>query len=228
MTLGTPYRPDRPERPDGRESDSMPDRIYEGIKTDIVSLRLAPGAILSEPSLAVQYGVSRTPVREALRRLEQDGLIYSIPRRGTFVTQASLQDVMEIDQIREILEPAAARLAAAAVRDSELDAAEEKLREARAGGDSEAAHLAYLLADSALHDLVLQATGNRILLETVRALHNRTSAVRYATRLGRTREAVDELDAILYALRERNGSAAEQAMRTHLRRAREARARIAT
>jgi DNA-binding GntR family transcriptional regulator len=215
------------ERANGRTADSMPDRIYEGIKTDIVSLKLPPGAILSEPSLAMQYGVSRTPVREALRRLEQDGLIFTVPRRGTFVTQASLRDVMEIDQIREILEPAAARLAAALVGVEDLVTVEERLREARALGDSEKAHVAYLLADSQVHDVVLYATGNRILLETVRALHNRTSSVRYTTSLGRTDEALSELESLVAALRAGDGAGAEQAMRLHLRRAREARARVA-
>lgn len=210
-----------------RANASIPERIYQAIKRDIVSMKLPPGSPMSEPSLAQTHRASRTPVREALRRLEQEGLVFSVPRRGTFVAQASLRDVVEIDQIRDMIEPASARIAAMNADDAEIAAIITTIEKTQALRDPAQAHVAYLIADSEVHDLILRATGNKVLAETVRALHNRTSSVRFIASRNRTKPALAELLAIAKALKRRDGPGAEAAMRDHLRAAREARAGIA-
>ena len=88
------------------------DWVYEELKGAIVDLRLAPGDPLREASLAERLGVSKTPIREALTRLEQEGLVETTSFKGAVVTRYSRQDLLEIYELRELLENAAARAAA--------------------------------------------------------------------------------------------------------------------
>jgi DNA-binding GntR family transcriptional regulator len=87
------------------------DQVYERLRDLIIGGRLAPHDRLHQTQLAEALGVSRTPVREALLRLEQEGLAYSLPGRGLFVKGASAKDVADLYEVRVILEPQAARLA---------------------------------------------------------------------------------------------------------------------
>jgi len=87
------------------------DWVYEELKAAIVQLRLAPGSPLREGTLAEQLGVSKTPIREALTRLEQDGLVETTSFKGAVVTGYSRQDLIELYELRELLENAAARAA---------------------------------------------------------------------------------------------------------------------
>src|SRR5215467_5088784 len=98
----------RPELPSGYRVEEA----YRYLKTQIMSAHLPPGASLNELEIAAALGTSRTPVREAIRKLEQEGLVMRYPNRGAIVTKLSMTDVLEIWQLREILEPAACRLAA--------------------------------------------------------------------------------------------------------------------
>lgn len=88
------------------------DLAYERLREDIVSLGVQPLQPLNEVELAAQLGVSRTPVREALMRLQREGLVESVPGKGWVASQISLRDVVEMFQMREALEPLAARLCA--------------------------------------------------------------------------------------------------------------------
>ena len=88
---------------------SLVERIYQKLRLDIYSSKIHQGAMLTEQEIADSFNVSRTPVREALRKLEQEGLITIIPKKGSIVKQITLQDILEMDQIRELLEPYVAR-----------------------------------------------------------------------------------------------------------------------
>ncbi|MEA5094235.1 apo-citrate lyase phosphoribosyl-dephospho-CoA transferase [bioreactor metagenome] len=88
---------------------SMSERVYQRIKSDILENKLKPGEKLVEENLANEFNVSRTPVREALKQLDQDGLITYYPRRGSVVSQISMKDAQELYEIREVLEGLAIR-----------------------------------------------------------------------------------------------------------------------
>ena len=91
---------------------SMADRAYGAIKEKLVLLHIKPGAPINELELAAELNVGRTPVREALKRLESDHLVVSYPRRGTFATNVDIAELAEITELRLALEPLAARAAA--------------------------------------------------------------------------------------------------------------------
>jgi DNA-binding GntR family transcriptional regulator len=95
-----------------REAVSQSQRAYDRLRDEIVAWELQPGAHLNEVQLADHLSVSRTPLREALQRLARDGLVTIVPGRGALVAQLALQDVVHLFQMREALEPYAARLCA--------------------------------------------------------------------------------------------------------------------
>jgi DNA-binding GntR family transcriptional regulator len=88
------------------------DKIYECVRDDIIAGKKTPGEKLIERVLKLEFRVSNTPIREALRRLEAEGLLFSVPRRGTFVSKLSIEEVKEIYEIRAVLEGFSARMAA--------------------------------------------------------------------------------------------------------------------
>lgn len=88
------------------------DEVYRTLKHEILDWELPPGTPLSEPDLAQRLGASRTPIREALQRLAQEGLVRPVPRKGSFVADVSIPDIIELFQMRQALESYAARLAA--------------------------------------------------------------------------------------------------------------------
>ena len=94
---------------------------YELIKNHILDLELRPGELVTEKRLMELTGCGRTPVREAMQRLQRDGLLRVVPFRGAFVTDISVKDVMEISQVRELLESFAAGLAARLITPRQLE-----------------------------------------------------------------------------------------------------------
>src|SRR6516225_7163056 len=124
------------------------DWVYEELKSAIVDLRLAPGDPLREATLAEQLGVSKTPIREALTRLEQEGLVETTSFKGAVVSGYSRQDLIEIYELRELLENAAARAAAESMSEEDrarLDRISRESRRLRRGTDT--AKLAALVSE---------------------------------------------------------------------------------
>ena len=93
----------------------MTDQVYEAVRRDILCCALPPGAAISEASLAARYGYGKSPVRLALSRLRQEGLVHASPRRSFVVSSITLRDVHDLYELRLVLEPAVARLAAGKV-----------------------------------------------------------------------------------------------------------------
>ncbi|WP_438447696.1 GntR family transcriptional regulator [Gorillibacterium sp. sgz5001074] len=161
---------------------SLGEQVYESLRGSIVSLRLAPGQMIYENELAAGLGVSRTPVREAIRLLVSEELLEVLPQRGTRVTLISLQKVAETRFIREQLETGAFRFAARhfepdafrSVR-SELDRLLREQQEAAEADDS----IRFLDLDEEFHRVILASTGNRTLLATVNAMRGHLNRVRY-------------------------------------------------
>lgn len=207
----------RPELPSGYRVDEA----YRYLKTRIMSADLPPGASLNELEIAAALGTSRTPVREAIRKLEQEGLAMRYPNRGAIVTKLSMTDVLEIWQLREILEPAACRLAADRVDREVLAGIERAFLDLRGHEMGPEAYEAFLRADVGLHGLIVDSTGNGALRHVLEMLNERIVQVRVVTSPARFRHAVAEHLAIIAALKARDAPAAMEAMRRHLESARQ-------
>jgi len=188
---------------------------YARIRAAIRDGSLAPGERLTEVDLASRFGVSRTPVRQAIARLEAEGLLTHEPRRGLTVTRPNHQQVVELYVMREILEGAAARLAAQHASETEIAAMAEIVeREPTAFGDATT-----LAAENLrLHGLLYLAAHNRYLLRSLEQLGATMSLLpTLLTRDGRAQQAHAEHRAILKAILKRDGEAAETAARRHAR-----------
>jgi len=202
---------------------SLSDRVYAALKHHIAEQKLRPGSKLSVPRLAAQLGVSRTPVKEALERLGQDGLVTMLPNRGAYVAILHWEDVNEIYQMREMLEGLATRLAAARMNGDLLERLRDVLRQGETAvrqGSIEG----HIKIDLEFHRLIRAQGGNRRL---VRALDNLQDQIRIVFRTsaaipGRMPMALEEHRRILAALEAADPDEAEQAARDHVRRIREA------
>ena len=104
---------------------SMSERAYASLKRDILRCRLRPGEVIMDGPLAEQYGMSRTPIREAMNALRREGLVVVVPRRGTFVKSVDIGELQDTYHMRTLLEPEAAVLASQRSTAAELDALEE-------------------------------------------------------------------------------------------------------
>ena len=203
----------------------MPSDVYRRMHDDIVSGRLPSGAPLIETNLAAQYGTSRTPVREALRRLEQDGLAERVDR-SLRVRAASPEEILEIYDVRITLEGLAAR--SAAEHGTELDllrlkAAQQAMREADA---DDARALAQ--TNRHFHETLWHAAHNSTLVDLLARLH--AHLLRYPettlSRPGRFAEALDEHELLLDAIGRHDGERAQRIAEDHMRTARNIRLRM--
>ncbi len=197
---------------------NLPTRVYDLVKRRIVSNELPFGTKLSEDNLARQLGVSRTPIREALNRLAQEGLVTVSPGRGAFVATLSFDDMVQLLEIREALEGMAARLASSRITKSTLN----KLRELLEVGAPERernGYKGYLDADREFHDAITSACGNHHLSRLMRSLRDRIQMLRYRSVIlpGRARKSFREHLQIIDALNRRDADLAEERIRTHIR-----------
>jgi DNA-binding GntR family transcriptional regulator len=141
------------------KSASLARRAYEALKQDILTCVLAPGAQIYEGELAARYGMSKTPVREALNLLGQEGLVQVLPRRGYLVAPVTLRDVQEVFQLRLLLETAAAELAAEHITEEGLRQL-NALVAVRYTYRDRASYARFLRANREFHVAVAQASGN--------------------------------------------------------------------
>ena len=191
---------------------SLADKAYHEIRGLIVSLTLAPGAVIDERGLIERLGIGRTPVREALRRLAHERLVEVYPRRGMFVTGVDVRELARLSEVREVLEPEAARLAAERATDVDREELAALLVELAAGG-SELIDL-----DERIHRAVYRAAHNDLLEATleqyyVLALRIWSIALDRAHEL---EEAVEEHRALLEAIQAGDGDRAAETMRAHV------------
>jgi DNA-binding GntR family transcriptional regulator len=187
-----------------------------------MSAALRPGQPVNEAEIAERLGISRTPVREAIRRLEQEALVTRHPNRGVVVTQLSLREVLEIWTLREIVEPAACRLAAPRLDLDALARLESACRRLLRRAPSAEAYELYHRSDVELHSLILDGSANATLRQVMESLLGRVRQARMVTSPARFEPSIEEHLAIIAALRRRDGQAAGEAMGRHLANAREA------
>ena len=194
------------------------DWVYEELKAAIVGLRLAPGDPLREATLAEQLGVSKTPIREALTRLEQEGLVETTSFKGAVVTGYSRQDLIEIYELRELLENAAARAAAESMAEPDLARLGQISRESRRlkKGD-DAAALAALISE--FDDVLFDQIRNSRIRALVGNLRAHLTRIGHLTAEipGRIGASVDEHDKIVEAIAAHDPDLAERYMSEHIR-----------
>ncbi|MFY0618506.1 GntR family transcriptional regulator [Shimia sp.] len=198
------------DTPDGLHGNAT----YDALLKDIRDGNLSPGDRLRETDLAARFGVSRTPVREAIRQLETDGLVTHLPRIGATVRKLDYSEVMELYEMRVVLECTAARMAARVASDveiAELAAISDDL--AKVGKGIEASHL-----NRQFHRALLEAAKNRFLLKSMLGLHKAMLILGRTTLADSERfeSAIAEHKAVINALMARDGDAAEAAMRAHI------------
>ncbi len=203
--------------------DSLSQRAYETIRSDIMMCRLLPQEKVSEAKLALRLGVGKAPVRTALSRLSQEGLLTAKPRSGFVVAPITAKDVIECFQMRMVLEPLAASLAAAKLDAETIDELRRlaKPLSGRADGTEASAADIYLVfqADQEFHRKVAVASGNARLAQTIGNLLDHISRALYMGMLQPGKVdvfATGNLE-LTSALLEGDAVAAERLSREHIR-----------
>ena len=192
-------------------------RIREALEDAIVSGRFAPGARLDPETLAREFDCSRTPIREALQQLEASGLVRVAAKRGTFVSEWTVDELAERFEVMAELEAICARLAARRITEAELaelEAAHEACRRESEAGDIDA----YYAENSTFHHCVYRATHNAFLEREASRLHAVLQPYRRMQLQVRNRMArsLAEHDAVMAAIRAGDDQAAAEAMRNHV------------
>lgn len=188
---------------------------FERLLAEIRTGSLKPGDRLTETELAQRLGISRTPVREAIRQLEASGLVRHLPRIGATVRRLDYAEVMELYEMRVVLEGTAARMAARAASDIELAELEEIHAEfLKVIADPRQA----FALNRQFHVTLTNAAKNRFLAQSMDGLERTLLILGPSTLVNpdRVQDVVIEHEAILTALKRRDGDAAEAAMKTHV------------
>jgi DNA-binding GntR family transcriptional regulator len=191
--------------------------VSETMRDAIVNGTLKPGERLMEIQLAEELGVSRTPVREAIRKLELEGFVVMIPRRGTYVAGLSIKDINEVFEIRTALDVLAAGLAAERITEEELEQMERlmvEIGEHIDKGDMEA----IIALDSEFHDVLYKASRNDRLVGIINNLREqftrfRSISIAYP---GRLKNTLEEHRHLVEAIAQRNPDVAQQLAREHM------------
>jgi DNA-binding GntR family transcriptional regulator len=206
----------------GIAASSRGDFAYSTLRAAIQEGSIQPGERLREVELAERLGVSRTPVREALKRLEAEGLVALAPRRGLVVAQLDQQQVHELYALREVLEGAAAAFAARHASEYEIEALQDLVRRHEEAGRSTEQ---LVEINRHFHQTIYRAARNRYLLEALSSLQGSLALLRETTysAAGRPAAALGEHREIARAIRWRDAASAEEVARRHIRNAEQAR-----
>lgn len=196
---------------------SLRGRVFNRIREDILSGKYSENEELKEVTIGNELGVSRTPVREALRQLELEGLVNIIPNKGAYVTGISQKDIHDIYVIRSYLEGLAANWACSTMTDEQIDALEENIYlsefHVRKGHYEQIVEL-----DSQFHETIYKASGSKILEHQLSTYHHYVERIRKVS-LGmeeRARKSNEEHAAILEAIKGRDKKLAEKLAHAHI------------
>jgi len=207
-----------------QRSNSLAGSVYEAIFGQLMTLKIAPGARITVDNLVRELNVSQTPIREALGRLEGEGLVVKTHLIGySAAPQIARRRFDELYQLRLLLEPASAAKAASVMDEGKLSA----LREAagvmgrREGGDERLRYSSFARQDAIFHDKILEIAGNELIRETLNHQHTHFHIFRLMFHSRVTEEALDEHEALITAFAAGDASAAESAMRVHLEHSRD-------
>lgn len=193
------------------------DVVVESIRQAIISGQFPPGMRLMELQLAEEMGVSRTPVREAIRKMELEGLVVMIPRRGAYVADISIKDINEVYEDRTALDVLSAGLAAERIDKSEIQEMRELLAEEAALVEARD-YPKIIDNDTAFHDVIYRASGNTRCMNIISNLREQITAIRGRSMPypGRVEIMLKEHRAIFDAIAAGKVEKAQEAVRTHM------------
>lgn len=196
---------------------SLRGRVFHKLREDILSGKYEDYEELKEVAIGEELGVSRTPVREAFRQLELEGLIQIIPNKGAYVTGITEKDVKDIYMIRSLLEGLCARWATEHITEEQLEEMEENVYLAKF--HAQKGHLEQLAElDNRFHDILYEACNSKILEHRLREFHQYVLRVRKKTLATTTRgvKSNEEHEQILEAIKAGNAELAEKLANQHM------------
>jgi len=205
------------------ESPNLRDQTYDIIKNMIIVREIEPGKKINEEQLAKEIRVSRTPIREALCRLENEGIVRIIPRRGAFVADLNEINVSEILLIREVLEGLVARLATENMDEKSLDKLKKALDKISTTSEEDRDLVTYTRSEVDFHAALLSASNNQMLKSMMEVVNAHLQIIRLRTVVipERAQKTVKEHHQILKAIEKGDARAAEELMRKHVQSVRE-------
>ena len=200
------------------ERTNLRDQVYDILKRRIIFREIESGKKINEEDLAKSLGVSRTPIRETLLRLEHEGIVKIIPRRGAFVVSQSKEKVIDLLQVREVLEGLVVRLATKNMNRELLDRLKLCLEKISSVDGNNNKLLKYTPADVEFHALLLEACDNELLKNMMESVNAHLQMVRLRTVAlpGRPEQTVREHYEIVSAIEKRDSILAEKLMRKHV------------
>lgn len=216
-TDSTTHAPSRATRPRRIRTPSLAQEAYEALQHMIVRGELSPGVRLVEPALCERLGISRTPLREAIKRLANEGLVILRRNRNAMVTRIDARELEHLFEVEAGIESLAVGLAAERMTNTELkklETLQERLEQRLVNGDRDG----YFELNQRIHALLVAGAKNPILEETHRHLLGRLERARYLAldRIGRWQESTEEHRAILEALKARDGELAGRLLGEHV------------
>ena len=217
---------DSEARASGRiqRANSLSGDVYEAIFAQLMSLRIPPGSRITVDNLVKEFNVSHTPIREALGRLEGEGLVLKTHLIGyRAAPQITRRRFDELYELRLLLEPAAAAKAAAALDEERLAALHEAagVMARRVGKDERLRYSNFARQDAIFHDKIMEYAQNELIRETLNHQHTHFHIFRLMYHSRVTEEALDEHEAILAAFASGDADAAAKAMRVHIENSRD-------
>lgn len=202
------------------QQPSMANAAYEVLRSRLVRLVIRPGEPLDDDALGREMNMGRTPIRDALKRLEGDRLVVTYPKRGTFASSIEMTDVANILVVRERLEPLAASLAATNLTEQQRPLFEQLGEDLRRFNAADTATSEILVLDGAVHSAICEASGNSFLDEALTRLRNLSERIWHVSieRKRRTAnlEECDELQRLVGAILQSDPKAAEAVMAEHI------------
>ncbi|MDP2409061.1 MAG: GntR family transcriptional regulator [Pseudolabrys sp.] len=169
VTATAPASPSHPKL-------SLTERAYAEIRHRVITLAFRPGEFLNESMICASLGIGRTPVHEALHRLQLEGLVQIVPRKGVLIRTDSLNDVIALIETRMVVEPAGMALAAGRAQPQHLRALEVLLKQSHLA-IKQSDRAGYMALDAKFHNEIVRATGNSVLADVMRMLHQRASRI---------------------------------------------------
>ncbi len=205
------------------DNTNLRDQTYDIIKNMIILREIEPGKKINEEHIAKEIQVSRTPIREALCRLENEGIVTIIPRRGAFVSDLTENNVREILLIREVLEGLVVRLAVENMDAKTLQKLSKAIAKVSSIPEEDRDLINYTRSEVDFHSILLSASNNQMLKNMMEMVNAHLQIIRLRTVVipERAQKTVKEHQQILKAIEKGDADSAEDLMRKHVRSVRE-------